>query len=63
MLGHPLSALTWLANELSRRGEGMRAGDLVAAGTCTGLHFADPGSTVLADFGPALGRVTIRFGR
>lgn len=62
VLGHPLLALTWLANELSRRGEGLRAGDLVAAGTCTGLHFAHPGSTVVAEFGALLGQVTIRFG-
>ena len=61
VLGHPLLALTWLANELSRRGEGMRAGALVAAGTCTGLHFANRDSTVVADFGSALGRVTIHF--
>lgn len=61
VLGHPLLALTWLANELSRQGVGLRAGELVAAGTCTGLHFAQPGSTVVADFGPRLGQVTIRF--
>jgi 2-keto-4-pentenoate hydratase len=61
VLGHPLLALTWLANELSRRGEGLRTGDLVAAGTCTGLHFAGAGSTVVAEFGDLLGRVTIRF--
>ncbi|MBY0322133.1 MAG: fumarylacetoacetate hydrolase family protein [Reyranella sp.] len=61
VLGHPLIALTWLANEMSRRGEGLRAGELVAAGTCTGLHFAKAGSTVEADFGPVLGRVTIRW--
>jgi 2-keto-4-pentenoate hydratase len=63
VLGHPLLALTWLANELSRRGEGMRASALVAAGTCTGLHFANPDSTVVADFGSTLGRVTIHFRR
>ncbi|MFO1157575.1 MAG: hydratase [Reyranellaceae bacterium] len=63
VLGHPLVALTWLANELSRHGEGMRAGALVAAGTCTGLHFAGPDSTVLADFGNILGRVSIEFHR
>ena len=62
VLGHPLLALAWLAYELSRRGEGLRAGDLVAAGTCTGLHFAGPGSTVIAEFGGLLGQVTIRFG-
>lgn len=61
VLGHPLAALTWLANEMSRRGMSLRAGELIAAGTCTGLHFASPGSTVVADFGAALGRVTIRF--
>lgn len=63
VLGHPLLALTWLANELSRRGSGLRAGELIAAGTCTGLHFADPGSTVVADFGNLLGQVTIHFSR
>jgi len=61
VLGHPLIALTWLANEVSRRGEGLRAGDLVAAGTCTGLHFVSGGSTVEADFGAALGKVKIHF--
>jgi 2-oxo-hept-3-ene-1,7-dioate hydratase len=61
VLGHPLIALTWLANELSRRGNGLRSGELVAAGTCTGLHFVSPGSTVVADFGAALGKVTIHF--
>ena len=62
VLGHPLIALTWLANEMSRRGDGLRAGELVAAGTCTGLHFVQAGSTVVADFGTVLGQVTIRFG-
>lgn len=61
VLGHPLLALTWLANELSRQGIGLHAGDLVAAGTCTGLHFAQSGSTVIADFGLRLGQVAIRF--
>ncbi|MGD9884728.1 MAG: 2-keto-4-pentenoate hydratase [Reyranella sp.] len=63
VLGHPLLALTWLANELSRRGSRLRAGELIAAGTCTGLHFVTPGSSVVADFGDLLGQVTIRFGR
>ena len=63
VLGHPLTALTWLANEMSRLGTGLRAGELIAAGTCTGLHFAGPGSTVVADFGGVLGQVTIQFSR
>jgi 2-keto-4-pentenoate hydratase len=61
VLGHPLLALAWLANEQSRRGIGLRAGDLIAAGTCTGLQFARPGSSVIADFGEPLGPVAIRF--
>jgi 2-keto-4-pentenoate hydratase len=58
VLGDPVEALIWLANDLSARGHGIGAGNLIAAGTCTGLHFADPKSDVLADFG-ALGRVEV----
>ena len=63
VLGHPLTALAWLANEMSRLGTGLQAGELIAAGTCTGLHFVSPGSTVVAHFGEALGEVTIRFSK
>lgn len=62
VLGHPLLALTWLANALNYRGHGLRSGEIVATGTCTGLHFAEPGSTVIADFG-TLGSVEIGVGR
>jgi 2-keto-4-pentenoate hydratase len=62
VLGHPLIALTWLANEMSRRGDGLRAGELVAAGTCTGLHFAQAGAQLSwADFGAASAPWTIKF--
>lgn len=63
VLGHPLVALTWLANEMSRLGTGLRSGELIAAGTCTGLHIVGPESVVVADFGPDLGQVTIHFTR
>lgn len=56
VLGHPLDALAWIANDLVRRGHSLKAGDIVASGTCTGLHFAGPGAEVIADFG-VLGRV------
>jgi 2-keto-4-pentenoate hydratase len=58
VLGNPLEAVLWLANELSSRGLGLRTGDIIAAGTCTGLHLAPAGSLVEAHFG-ALGRVAL----
>jgi len=58
VMGHPLDSLAWLASNLAARGHGLKPGDLVAAGTCTGLHLLRPPSRVLADFG-LLG--TVRF--
>lgn len=59
VLGHPLESLAWLGGELARRGHPLRAGDIVAAGTCTGLHFVNEPALIVADFGP-LGRVEVR---
>lgn len=56
VLGHPLDSLAWLAGELARRGHPLRAGNVVAAGTCTGLHLVAAPARVVADFG-TLGRV------
>jgi 2-keto-4-pentenoate hydratase len=58
-LGDPLDGMVWIANELSRRGHGLGAGDIVATGTWTGLHFVRGPATVVADFG-TLGRVEAR---
>ncbi len=51
VLGHPLRALTWLANWLAARGEGLTAGGLVASGTCTGMVETAFTDTVVATFG------------
>lgn len=60
VLGGPLCALTWLANELSGLGLGLRAGETVTTGTCmTPLEIA-AGDEVLADYG-ALGTIGCRF--
>lgn len=59
-LDHPMIPLTWLANELSRTGVGLKAGQMISTGTLTGMLAPRPGETYLADFGP-FGAVTLRF--
>jgi 2-keto-4-pentenoate hydratase len=59
-LGHPLVPLTWLANELSRTGVGLKAGQMISTGTLTGMLAPKPGETYVADFG-AFGTVTLSF--
>ncbi|GLR86055.1 2-keto-4-pentenoate hydratase [Bradyrhizobium iriomotense] len=51
-LDHPMVPLAWLANELSRTGIGMKAGQFVSTGTLTGMLRPKPGETYVADFGP-----------
>ena len=57
-LDHPLVPLAWLANELSRTGIGLRAGQMISTGTLTGMLAPKPGETFVADFGP-FGSVTL----
>ena len=51
-LDHPMVPLTWLANELSRTGIGMKAGQMISTGTLTGMLAPKPGQTFVANFGP-----------
>jgi 2-keto-4-pentenoate hydratase len=62
VLGDPRVALAWLANELSRHGIPLAAGQVVTTGTCVVPLEILPGDSVMADFG-ALGRVSARFSR
>ena len=59
-LGHPLKALTWLANWLAARGESLRAGFIVATGSCTEFVSAAPRDVIQANFGTQA-RVSIEF--
>ena len=61
-LGDPLNVLVWLANRQSANGHGLKAGEIVSTGTCTGLDAVAPGDRVRADFG-TLGAVEIVFDR
>ena len=50
VMGNPIEALAWLANWLSNRGEGLKRGQVIATGSCTGITQVSPGETVRALF-------------
>jgi 2-keto-4-pentenoate hydratase len=52
--------VTWLANELSRTGIGLKAGQTISTGTLTGMLRPKAGKTYVADFGP-FGSVTATY--
>lgn len=58
LLGGPLNALTWLANELSSLGIGLQSGDWASCGTCMVPLAIAPGDRVVADYG-LFGRIEI----
>ncbi|MCO6415354.1 fumarylacetoacetate hydrolase family protein [Siccirubricoccus sp. KC 17139] len=60
VMGHPLRALTWLANRLPRAGTHLRDGEWVSTGTASGMLAARPGQRVTARFG-ALPEIVIDF--
>ena len=60
VLGDPFNVLVWTANHLAARGHGLKAGEVVSTGTCTGIQPVEKGDTLIADFGD-LGTVEVRF--
>jgi 2-keto-4-pentenoate hydratase len=59
VLGDPRIALTWLANELSRHGMILKAGQVVTTGTCVKPLVIAVGDHIEGDLGE-LGRVSVR---
>jgi len=59
-LGDPRIALAWLANELSRYGMTLRAGEVVTTGTCLVPLPLEAGDRLRGDFG-ILGQVSVTF--
>jgi 2-keto-4-pentenoate hydratase len=57
-LGDPVNVMVWIANHL-RTGSGLKAGEMVSTGTCTGLIRVTPGDILAADFGP-IGALEVR---
>lgn len=60
VLGHPLNALAWLANQLSSQGRGLEAGQYVTTGVTMEVYMGQRGDRMRADFGP-LGHVDLDF--
>lgn len=52
--------LTWLANILSRHGQGLKAGDFITTGITTEVYMGQAGDQIVADFGP-LGSAELSF--
>ncbi len=52
--------LVWFANALAIHGLNIAAGQVVMAGTMTGIHAPEPNQTAVADFG-SLGTVEVVF--
>lgn len=61
VMGNPLNALLWLANDLAAAGDGLVAGDWISTGTCAGVIEAAPGQRAVATFGP-VGEITLTLG-
>jgi 2-keto-4-pentenoate hydratase len=59
-LGNPAIAVAWLAEALSRFGDGLRAGDVVMSGALAKMLAAAPGDQFTANFG-AMGTVSVSF--
>jgi len=57
---HVFDALSWCLAQPVLSQRGLRAGDLIMTGTCTGITPIAPGDKVVGDFGP-MGQVTASF--
>ncbi len=60
--GDPVVAVVWLANHLTGRCGGLKAGQIVTTGSCVGMPFAKPGDTAIATF-DGLGAAQVTFTR
>jgi len=60
IFGDPIAAVAWLASQPQVAGRGLRRGEIVMTGTCTGLAPLEAGDSAAADFGER-GEVHARF--
>jgi 2-keto-4-pentenoate hydratase len=60
VFGHPFGAVAWLAAQETLKDRGLKSGDVITTGSCTGLLPVSVGDSARADFG-SLGEITTRF--
>ena len=60
VLGHPLTALTWLANQLAAYGIGLRSGQVVLTGSVVATQWVERGDRVRVDV-EGLGAAEVAF--
>ncbi len=58
VMGHPMEALAWIANNLASRGLGLWRGDVVITGSLVTSKFPKAGDVIRFDAG-ALGAVEL----
>jgi 2-oxo-3-hexenedioate decarboxylase len=58
VLGHPAASVAWMVRALARRGEGLRAGQIVLSGALTEATPVKPGDEITAEF-DGLGSITV----
>jgi 2-oxo-3-hexenedioate decarboxylase len=58
VLGHPAASVAWMVRALARRGEGLRAGQIILSGALTEATPVLPGDSITAEF-DGLGSVTV----
>jgi 2-keto-4-pentenoate hydratase len=60
VLGHPLTVMAWLADELIAHGRHLQAGDMVTTGVTTDVFEAESGDHIVADFA-GIGTTEVHF--
>lgn len=58
VLGHPLQAMVWAANQLAARGKSFKKGDIVLSGAMSEAITLDAGDSIVANF-DELGTVSV----